>query len=207
MILKRRSFILGLSSLPLATPAFGQDVSAAPATKLIRAARNQIGVTVTYDGAYQSLSYPNGDIDRAKGVCTDVIVRAYRDAFEHDLQQAVHQDMRATFAAYPKIWGLSRPDRNIDHRRVPNLETYLTRQGSKRDLPTDLTELDAGDLLTLRLPRNLPHIALVSDKITQSGMPLIIHNIGAGTREDPLSRYQLDTLLHARFRHLDTALA
>jgi len=202
MFLKRRSFLLGLGALPLTPLAFAQTTPS-PSASLITAARTQIGVTQTYDGAYQSLEYPNGDIPRVKGVCTDVIVRAYRDAFNFDLQQAVHEDMRGSFAAYPKIWGLSRPDRNIDHRRVPNLETYLTRQGAKLDLPTNLNQLVAGDLLTMRLPANLPHIAIVSDRTTRSGIPYILHNIGRGTREDRLSDYGLEDLLHARFRHLD----
>ena len=202
MTFHRRAFLLGLASLPLARIATAQT-RASHANKLITAAREQIGVTRGYDGAYKSLSYPNGDIPRSTGVCTDVIIRAYRDAFEFDLQKAVHVDMRDTFSAYPEIWGLSRPDKNIDHRRVPNLETWLTRKSAKLDMPTDLGELNAGDLLTMRLPRHLPHIAIVTDKKRRAGMPYIIHNIGAGTHEDPLSAYQLETLLHARFRFLD----
>ena len=132
-------------------------------------------------------------------MCTDVIVRAYRDAFDFDLQKAVHEDMRANFSAYPSIWRLSRPDRNIDHRRVPNLETWLTRQGAKLEMPSDVSQLEAGDLLTMRLPGNLPHIAIVSDKVSEAGEPLIIHNIGAGTREEALAA-SLQALLLYRFR-------
>lgn len=195
----RRFFLLGLVSLPFAASAW-----AAPdenARKLIKAAREQIGVTLVYDGAYQGLDYPNGDIPRAKGVCTDVIVRAYRDAFEFDLQRAVHEDMRANFSSYPANWGLSRPDRNIDHRRVPNLETWLKRQGGKLDMPRDVRKLDAGDLVTMRLPRNLPHIAIVSDKTRADGTPYIIHNIGWGAREEALTE-DLQELLTDRFRLL-----
>jgi len=199
MICHRRFFLSGLASLPLAPFAIGQIP--AVAAKLITAARQQIGVTRGYDGAYRSLSYPGGDISRATGVCTDVIIRAYRDAFNYDLQKAVHEDMRANFRAYPANWGLTRPDRNIDHRRVPNLETWLTRQGSKLEMPDDINRFQAGDLLTMRLPRNLPHIAIVSDQTTRAGTPYIIHNIGAGTREEPLDGLK-ETLLY-RFRHLD----
>ena len=107
--------------------------------------------------------------------------------------------MRANFSAYPSIWRLSRPDRNIDHRRVPNLETWLTRQGAKLEMPSDVSQLEAGDLLTMRLPGNLPHIAIVSDKVSEAGEPLIIHNIGAGTREEALAA-SLQALLLYRFR-------
>ena len=209
MTFNRRDFLFGLASpalasLPLFDPAHAQtQILASLAEQLITAARTQIGVTINYDGSYRALAYPEGDVPRATGVCTDVIIRAYRDAFGVDLQKAVHEDMARHFAAYPKIWGLSRTDRNIDHRRVPNLETFFARQNAARELPTDLELLEAGDLLTMRLPRNLPHIAIVTGKATRAGMPYIIHNIGAGTREEPLTRYGLDTLLERRFRYLD----
>src|SRR5215212_8344377 len=115
-MLDRRSLLLGAgASLALAGCAKAQPrAQAAPrAARLIAAARAQIGVTRQYDAAYTSLPYPNGDVPRSKGVCTDVVVRAYRDAFGIDLQALVHADMRAAFGAYPKIWGLSRPDSNI----------------------------------------------------------------------------------------------
>jgi len=206
MTIKRRMFLTYLSAstlsgLPLLRRANAQTATPL-AQNLIMAARTQIGVTLTYDGSYSSLDYPNGDVSRELGVCTDVIIRAYRDAFAFDLQRAVHQDMQSAFDTYPKIWGLSWTDRNIDHRRVPNLETFFTRETAKLDLPDSLSALKAGDLLTMRLPRNLPHIAIVTDKTTASGMPHIIHNIGAGTCEEPLSRYGLETQLHSRFRYL-----
>lgn len=200
----RRSFVLGLGALSFAPVSVSQDIK--PAAKLIAAARKQIGVTRGYDGAYQSLAYPNGDIARTTGVCTDVIIRAYRDAFRFDLQSKVHEDMREAFSSYPRIWSLTQPDRNIDHRRVPNLEAYLQRQNAKRALPADIGKLTPGDLVTMRLPRNLPHIAIISDKSTRQGTPYIIHNIGAGTREEPLTSYQLDTMLHTRFWYLETLM-
>ncbi len=98
------------------------------AEKLIAAARKQIGVTVRYDPAYASLTYPKGDIPRERGVCTDVLIRALRDALDKDLQELVHLDMKANFAKYPKIWGLKSTDKNIDHRRVPNLMTYFSQK-------------------------------------------------------------------------------
>lgn len=203
MTFQRRSFLLGLGTLALVLPARSQVVSAA--SKLIAAGRAQIGVTRTYDGSYQSIAYPSGDIHRARGVCTDVVIRAYRDAFGFDFQQAVHEDMRANFAAYPSLWGLARPDRNIDHRRVPNLETYLTRQQAKRDLPDNVPDLAPGDLLTMRLPGNLPHIAIVSDRLDRLGRRYVIHNIGRGTQEDALDT-SLQATLTSRFVWLEAML-
>ena len=119
-------------ALVCAMPAFaGTEPS-----RLTEAAREQVGVTVTYDPAYVSLAFPGGDLPRDRGVCTDVVIRALRDAWDVDLQLAVNRDMKADFAAYPRLWGLTRTDRNIDHRRVPNLQTLFTRIGA--DLP--LTE-------------------------------------------------------------------
>jgi len=95
----------------------------------VKAARSQVGKTRYYDPSYRSLRYPNGDVPIDRGVCTDVVVRALRDAYNFDLQQYVHEDMKQNFSKYPKIWGLKRPDSNIDHRRVPNLMTFFKRKG------------------------------------------------------------------------------
>jgi uncharacterized protein len=162
-------------------------------TKLIRAARAQIGVTLRYDPAYTTLTFPGGDVPRDKGVCTDVVIRAYRDALGVDLQVLVNADMRAAFAAYPTRWGLSRPDASIDHRRVLNLRVYFQRAGSELGPPRLLPEsFEPGDLATQVLPGNLPHIGIVSDKRAASGRLLLIHNIGAGTTEaDVLAAYTL----------------
>lgn len=203
MTLERRFFLLGLGALAIARPALGQTMSAA--SKLITSARAQIGVTTLYDGSYRALGYPGGDVEKSLGVCTDVIVRAYRDAFDFDFQKAVHEDMRAAFSAYPPLWGLTRTDRNIDHRRVPNLETYLTRQHAKRALPDNLSDLAPGDLVTMRLPGNLPHIAIVSDKQDWLNRRYVIHNIGRGAREDVLDS-ALEKTLTARFVWLDSTL-
>ncbi|WP_035613918.1 DUF1287 domain-containing protein [Hyphomonas johnsonii] len=182
-MITRRAALSGLLALPLVPSGFDQTVLPWQ-TRLIRAARSQIGVTRYYDPAYVSLAYPDGDVPRERGVCTDVIVRAYRDAFDLDLQSLVHRDMAAAFAVYPKTWGLSRPDRNIDHRRVPNLETYFRRHGTELPVPARLADWRAGDLYTMRLGGNLPHIGIVSDLLTPMGHPYIIHNIGRGTSED-----------------------
>ena len=156
---------------------------------LIEAARAQIGKTTEYDGSYQKLDYPGGDIDISRGVCTDVVIRAYR-SLGYDLQKLLHEDIRTNFGKYPskRIWGLKKPDRNIDHRRVPNLrhfferkaEFYPTRSAHER------TEPKPGDLLTWMLPGNLPHIGIVSNKKSEKGNYLIIHNIGRGTQEEDM---------------------
>ncbi len=162
--------------------------------KIVESARKQIGVTLTYDPAYTSLSYPNGDVPRQKGVCTDVVIRALRDGLSQDLQKLVHEDMKANFGSYPKNWGLSRTDRNIDHRRVPNLRKYFERKGYGIRLasPVDYATFQPGDLVTCTVPPHLPHIMIVSDKKTAEGRPLVIHNIGGGAREeDVLATYPL----------------
>jgi uncharacterized protein YijF (DUF1287 family) len=181
----RRSMLVSTLALPLLPQTFGER-SLPFATRLSKAARQQIGVTRSYDAAYAQLDYPMGDVDRSTGVCTDVIVRAYRDAFEVDLQKLVHDDMKTAFTDYPAIWGLSRPDRNIDHRRVPNLERFFERQGADLPLPVALDGWQPGDLYTMRLGGRLPHIGIVSDKRTSAGHPYVIHNIGGGTQEEDI---------------------
>lgn len=152
---------------------------------LVEAARSQVGVTVTYDPAYVALAYPGGDVPADRGVCTDVVIRAFRKARRIDLQQRIHQDMRAHFSVYPKLWGLSKTDRNIDHRRVPNLQTWFKRQGWQVPVTKVAADYRAGDLVTCTVPPNLPHIMIVSDKRSVDGLrPLVIHNIGQGTREE-----------------------
>ncbi len=153
------------------------------AAKLIAAARKQIGVTVQYDLAYSALSFPGGDVPRSKGVCTDVVIRAYRDALGIDLQAMVNTDMKANFAAYPRTWGLKRADKNIDHRRVPNLQTFLKRRGATLNSDGSDAVWKPGDIFTSLIGGRLPHIGIISDR-SIGKRPLVIHNIGAGTREE-----------------------
>lgn len=149
---------------------------------IVQAARQQIGQTLYYDPAYVALSYPMGDVPLERGVCSDVVIRALREQ-NLDLQQMVHLDMKNHFAAYPKRWGLKRPDPNIDHRRVPNLITFFTRQGWAVKPQGDF---QAGDIVTWELNGNrLPHIGIVSDRKI-GDTPLIIHNIGQGTQEEDI---------------------
>jgi len=153
---------------------------------IVEAAIERTQLNIRYDGKYVQLSYPNGDVPSDTGVCTDVIIRTYRAAFSFDFQKAVHEDMRQNFDVYPQSWGLSRPDRNIDHRRVPNLETFLKRQGAALKITKKSDDYLPGDIVSWRLGGYLPHIGIVSDKKTAKGVPLIIHNIGAGPVEDNL---------------------
>ena len=147
---------------------------------------------VVYDGSYRRIAYPGGDVPADRGVCTDVIIRAYR-AIGIDLQQLVHEDMLLAFAAYPAHWGMRQPDANIDHRRVPNLQTYFRRQHVRLDVTTDGADYQAGDLVTWMLPGNLPHIGLATLQRSVVGdRPLIVHNIGRGPQlEDMLFAYPI----------------
>ena len=174
---------------------------------LARAARTQLGVTTTYDPAYRQIAYPGGDAPRATGVCADVVVRAGRDAWGADLQQLVHEDMAAAFADYPsrRVWGLTRPDANIDHRRVLNLETYWRRCGARvwpslRHAAGFVFDgpLEPGDLLTWRLNGRLPHVGVVEG----AGLaPMVIHNIGAGVERWPLAFFAPHVAMaHYRWR-------
>ena len=178
-----------LLSVFLALYGFSAFAAIAP-QQLVNDAREQINVTVSYDPSYRKIAYPMGDVPLHSGVCTDVVIRALRQQ-QIDLQQLVHQDMKMAWNSYPKLWGLKSTDSNIDHRRVPNLETFFKRHGKSLSL-TDISTFKAGDLVTWRLSGNQPHIGIVSDKTTADGTPLIIHNIGRGTQEeDILFKYKM----------------
>ncbi len=162
-------------------------IAAAPNTRtktIAEAARDQIGKTVRYDPAYRALSYPNGDVPIEAGVCTDVVVRALRASVNMDLQKLVHEDMKANFSKYPPNWGLRKPDRNIDHRRVPNLQTFFKRCGCELPASKKAEDYQAGDVVSCIVPPNLPHVMIVSDRKNANGQPLVIHNIGAGAKEE-----------------------
>ena len=159
-----------------------RQVTIEPEPPLVTSAREQIGVTVSYDPAYVALDYPMGDVPMATGVCTDVVVRAYREQ-GYDLQALVHEDMNKAWNEYPKIWGLTRPDPNIDHRRVPNLRTFFERHGESLPITQNAADYVAGDVVTWKI-NGRPHIGIVSNKRLADGTPLIIHNIGSGTKEN-----------------------
>jgi len=171
-----------------------------PLERFLESAMLQTQLTLFYDPSYVKLPYPGGDVPIERGVCTDVIVRAFR-AVGVDLQKLVHEDMKRHFSLYPKRWGLAKPDRNIDHRRVPNLETFFSRHGMKID---DLspTSFRKGDLVVWNLPGGLPHIGIVAaDPPAGSPRPLCVHNVGAGTRlEDVLGEWPITAHYRCDFR-------
>lgn len=163
------------------------------AQRLVAAAVAQASQRVVYDGAYRRIPYPGGDVPANIGVCSDVVIRAYR-ALGIDLQQRVHEDMRRAFAQYPALWGMRAPDPNIDHRRVPNLQAFFRRRGAERRIDRlDARAYAAGDLVTWMLPGNLPHIGIVTDQRTADGARrLVVHNIGRGPElEDALFAYPI----------------
>ena len=170
-------------------PLFAQPVSL---PRMIEGAKRQVGVTRHYDGGYKRIAYPGGDVPLERGVCTDVVIRAYRHAGT-DLQVLVHEDMKRNFSVYPKIWGLRRPDTNIDHRRVPNLATFFKRKGQSLRVTQRGADYKPGDIVTWDLASGVPHIGIVSDvPVRGTDRYLIVHNIGAGTQiEDVLFVYKL----------------
>lgn len=178
MILRVFLAALLLAALPAA--ANNEDV--------LTAARSQVGVTRLYDGSYQTLKYPGGDVPLERGVCTDVVVRALRASRGLDLQQLVHEDIRAHWDAYPnqRRWGLRKPDRNIDHRRVPNLMVYFKRAGYAVAPSRDAGGYLPGDIVAWDLGGGVLHIGIISDAKSVAGSPLVVHNIGAGTREEDI---------------------
>jgi len=185
-------FIGGGFSLTAYAASFEEDIVSA----LIERTTHD----VRYDGSYLSISYPNGDVPDNIGVCTDVVIRAYRK-LGIDLQKLVHEDMLENFNAYPskRIWGLTRTDKNIDHRRVPNLQTFLSRHGEVLNKSTNAKDYKVGDIVTWMLPGNLPHVGMLTDRISQqTGNPLIVHNIGRGPEiQDMLFDYKITG--HYRF--------
>ncbi len=183
----------------LKPPEEETEVRSLPATSsaklklVIDGAIDQVGKTTGYDPSYQKLDYPNGDVPIETGVCSDVIVRAFRKA-NIDLQKDIHEDMEDDFAAYPTKWGLKSPDSNIDHRRVPNLETYFARKGKSVRISEDSEDFLPGDIVTWGLgDGGQDHVGMVVNVwYKPSHRYLIVHNIGAGTRmEDVLFAWKI----------------
>lgn len=171
----------------------GTTIAHADNPDIVSAARRQVGVTTQYDPTYRALAYPGGDPPRDRGVCTDVVVRALRVARGLDLQKLVHDDLAKHWSAYPhpRGWQQAKPDPNIDHRRVPNLMKYFERAGFGRSPSPDADAYLPGDVVAWDLGGGILHIGVVSDR-RADGVPLVIHNIGAGTREEGiLFRYRV----------------
>jgi len=183
-----------LSSILIATLVSGGAFADPTDQGLVAAALERTTHYVRYDGTYYAITYPDGDVPGNVGVCTDVVIRAYR-SLGIDLQRLVHEDMSENFDLYPseRIWGLKRPDTNIDHRRVPNLQVFFRRKGKELPISDNVEVFLPGDVVTWMLPGNLPHIGIVTDKInplTQNRM--VVHNIGRGPKlEDMLFAYQI----------------
>jgi uncharacterized protein YijF (DUF1287 family) len=191
-VMRKVGLLLFFFNSPLVASEFNQDI----VSSLIERTTHN----VIYDGSYLSIPYPNGDVPANIGVCTDVVIRAYRQ-LGTDLQKLVHEDMQSNFSVYPskRIWGLSSTDKNIDHRRVPNLQLFFKRHGVTLKISRNKADYSVGDIVTWMLPRNLPHIGMVIDRVDPiTGNPMIVHNIGRGPEiDDMLFDYKITG--HYRF--------
>ena len=178
---------------------FKSDVEKDFYERLSDAAITLTEVHVRYDPSYVKIKYPNGDVPAHTGVCTDVVIRAYRK-LGIDLQKEVHEDMKANFSKYPKIWGLKSTDKNIDHRRVPNLMTYFKRKGAEKPITSNATDYLPGDIVCWNLGGAITHIGIVVNKKSDDGKRhLIVHNIGNGqVLEDCLFNYKI--IGHYRYK-------
>ncbi len=196
--LAQLAFDPNATSPPLAMPVFREPESWA--ARLVAGGEGQIGQTVRYDPAYERIAYPSGDVPIERGVCTDVVIRAYRSGLGADLQRLVHEDMRRNFAAYPALWGLKKPDPNIDHRRVPNLQAFFRRAKASLPVSDDPRDYLPGDVVSQKLSNGLAHIVLVTHRASADGKrPMVVHNIGAGARlEDVLFAFTITG--HYRFQ-------
>lgn len=162
--------------------------------KLSEAAISIIDPSIDYDPTYFAIEYPNGDIPANKGVCTDVVIRSYRK-LDIDLQKEVHEDMIENFSKYPNLkkWGMTKTDTNIDHRRVPNLEVFFERKGTKLTVSEDARDYKTGEIVTWMINEKLPHIGIITNKKSEDGKRnLIVHNVGGGqVLEDCLFEYKI----------------
>lgn len=162
--------------------------------KLSNAAIQIIDKEVIYTPNYVKLKYPNGDVPAKTGVCTDVIIRAYRK-LNIDLQKEVHEDMVANFTKYPNLkkWGLKTTDKNIDHRRVPNLEVFFSRKGKTLSITQNANDYKTGEIVTWMINDKLPHIGIITHLKSNNGKRnLIVHNVGGGqVLEDCLFNYTI----------------
>lgn len=160
--------------------------------KLSNAALSILDANVVYTPDYVSLKYPNGDVPAKTGVCSDVVIRAYRK-LKIDLQKEVHEDMKANFSKYPTKWGLKKTDTNIDHRRVPNLEVFFERKGTKLEISNNPNDYKTGEIVTWMINGKLPHIGIVTHNKSADGKrPLLVHNVGGGqVLEDCLFSYEI----------------
>ncbi len=183
------------------TVAVGQEGCPRSFAKdLVKAAMERTNHHVQYDGGYRVILYPMGDVSDDVGVCTNVVIRSYR-TLGVDLQQLVHEDMQTHFSAYPKHWGLHKPDPNIDHRRVPNLQTFLTRHGTVLPVTSVGSDYEPGDLVTWTASNHLPHIGIMTDHMVPgTNRPMIVHNIGEGPKQEDML-FEFPITSHYRYEH------
>jgi uncharacterized protein YijF (DUF1287 family) len=163
------------------------------ADRIVEGAKEQLSWGTKYDPVYYVIPYPNGDLPKDRGVCTDVVIRALRHA-GFDLQQLIHEDMRRNFDKYPQNWGHKGPDRNIDHRRTPNQMTFFQRHGlslTTRVSNSNAHEWMPGDFIFWKLPNGMNHVGVLSDKRNHKGLPLIIHNLSTTREEDVLETWKI----------------
>lgn len=188
----RHLLFLTVLVFPALTTAYRQGEPEDFSKELVQAALERTRHEVTYDGSYFSIAYPNGDVPADVGVCTDVVIRSYRQ-LGIDLQADVYEEMQVHFEAFPQNWGLTKPDPNIDHRRVPNLQTLFSREGIVLPVSRNPADYVAGDLVTWMVSGSLPHIGIIVDQRSDDGKrPLVVHNIGRGPRiEDMLFDYPI----------------
>ncbi|WP_109406647.1 DUF1287 domain-containing protein [Proteus faecis] len=182
--------VLLLLIIPLSS---AQAITSEQNKKLVEYAAN-LPRAVFYDSDYRKIDYPMGDVPDYKGVCSDVIIRSYR-GIDIDLQKLLHEDIKAHFSAYPskRMWGLNKPDTNIDHRRVPNLEVFFTRKGKVKPITKNAEDYVPGDIISWRLDNGRPHIGIVVNKKSWDNQRyLVMHNIGFGqVAEDVLFSWRI----------------
>ena len=187
-------FLILISFLSTKSKGQTQTTTKPFTTKLSDAAITIINPNIIYDPSYFAIKYPNGDIPKNKGVCTDVIIRAYRK-LGIDLQKEVHEDMKSHFSQYPNLkkWGMTKTDSNIDHRRVPNLEIFFERKGTKLIVSKNAKDYKTGEIITWLINDKLPHIGIITNKKSADGKRnLIVHNVGNGqVLEDCLFSYTI----------------
>jgi len=149
-----------------------------------------------YDPAYYKISYPNGDVPSG-GACTDVIIRVLREN-GMDLQQLIHEDMLAHFDEYPHKWGLTAPDANIDHRRVPNIMKYFERMGYSKPTTYNLNDYKPGDIITWMLSPGTTHIGIYLENGD------VYHNMGPQARIDRNFLFEHQIIGHYNIKKYDT---
>ncbi|MCK5919176.1 MAG: DUF1287 domain-containing protein [Cocleimonas sp.] len=191
--MNNKKLFIALSTILLLSFS-ANSVAASYSDRLVNAAIERTYHKVTYDGSYRRISFPFGDVAQNKGVCTDVVIRAYRK-LGIDLQQRVNEDMRQRFHEYPSFrkWGLLKPDSNIDHRRVPNLRFFFARNGINLPITKNANDYRPGDIVTWNISPSLPHIGIVTNLISNDlKRPIIAHNIGKGPQlEDVLFKLKI----------------